>query len=90
MHGGEEAQSPCYILLKYKKKKVRYGGKRRQEQAFGPWFAALIGDSAPEAAAPPEKIIRDSRRVPIEHLEPNPRNPRKTFTEKDLADLRSP
>ena len=58
-----------------------------KNKRLGRGLAALIGDSAPEAAAPPEKIIRDSRRVPIEHLEPNPRNPRKTFTEKDLADL---
>ncbi|WP_434054589.1 MAG: ParB/RepB/Spo0J family partition protein [Roseibium sp.] len=61
--------------------------KDGKNKRLGRGLAALIGDSAPEAAAPPEKVFRDSRRVPIEHLEPNPRNPRKTFTEKDLADL---
>lgn len=61
--------------------------KDGKNKRLGRGLAALIGDSAPEAAAPPEKIVRDTRRVPIEHLEPNPRNPRKTFTEKDLADL---
>ncbi|GAA0784835.1 ParB/RepB/Spo0J family partition protein [Roseibium denhamense] len=58
-----------------------------KNKRLGRGLAALIGDSAPEASPPPEKVIRDSRKVPIEHLEPNPRNPRKTFTEKDLADL---
>lgn len=58
-----------------------------KNKRLGRGLAALIGDSAPEAAAAPEKVTRDSRKVPIEHLEPNPRNPRKTFTEKDLADL---
>ncbi|MCX2724826.1 ParB/RepB/Spo0J family partition protein [Roseibium salinum] len=58
-----------------------------KNKRLGRGLAALIGDSAQETAPPPEKFIRDSRRVPIEHLEPNPRNPRKTFTEKDLMDL---
>ncbi|MBO6894436.1 MAG: ParB/RepB/Spo0J family partition protein [Roseibium sp.] len=61
--------------------------KDGKNKRLGRGLAALIGDSAPEAAAPPEKIVRDTRKVPIEHIEPNPRNPRKTFTEKDLADL---
>ncbi len=58
-----------------------------KNKRLGRGLAALIGDSAPEASAAPERIVRDTRKVPIEHLEPNPRNPRKTFTEKDLADL---
>ncbi|MBO9427640.1 MULTISPECIES: ParB/RepB/Spo0J family partition protein [Stappiaceae] len=58
-----------------------------KNKRLGRGLAALIGDSAPEASPAPEKVVRDSRKVPIEHLEPNPRNPRKTFTEKDLADL---
>ncbi|WFE90157.1 ParB/RepB/Spo0J family partition protein [Roseibium porphyridii] len=58
-----------------------------KNKRLGRGLAALIGDSAPEATAAPEKIVRDTRKVPIEHLVPNPRNPRKTFTEKDLADL---
>jgi ParB family chromosome partitioning protein len=58
-----------------------------KNKRLGRGLAALIGDSAQEASPAPEKVVRDSRRVPIEHIEPNPRNPRKTFTEKDLADL---
>lgn len=61
-----------------------------KNKRLGRGLAALIGDSAvQEPASAPERaaIQRDSRKVPIEHLEPNPRNPRKTFAEKDLADL---
>lgn len=59
-----------------------------KNKRLGRGLAALIGDSAPVAqTSTPERAPRDSRKVPIEHLEPNPRNPRKTFTEKDLADL---
>lgn len=58
-----------------------------KSKRLGRGLAALIGDSAPEAAAEPEKFFRDTRKVPIEHIEPNPRNPRKTFTDKDLGDL---
>jgi ParB family transcriptional regulator, chromosome partitioning protein len=58
-----------------------------KNKRLGRGLAALIGDSAPEAAAPPENFARDTRKIPIEHIEPNPRNPRKTFTEKDLGDL---
>lgn len=58
-----------------------------KNKRLGRGLAALIGESVPDPAAAPERLPRDSRKVPIEHLEPNPRNPRKTFTEKDLADL---
>lgn len=58
-----------------------------KSKRLGRGLAALIGDSAPEAPAEPEKFFRDTRKVPIEHIEPNPRNPRKTFTDKDLGDL---
>ncbi|TYC54011.1 ParB/RepB/Spo0J family partition protein [Rhodobacterales bacterium] len=62
--------------------------KDNKNKRLGRGLAALIGDSVPENnSSSSEKIVRDSRKVPIEHLEPNPRNPRKTFTEKDLADL---
>jgi ParB family transcriptional regulator, chromosome partitioning protein len=58
-----------------------------KNKRLGRGLAALIGDSAVQDTASPERGLRDSRRVPIEHLEPNPRNPRKTFSEKDLGDL---
>ncbi|MGE0501174.1 MAG: ParB/RepB/Spo0J family partition protein [Rhizobiaceae bacterium] len=53
---------------------------------LGRGLAALIGDfdrpaeSARPAASP-------DGRIPIEHISPNPRNPRRSFAETDLADL---
>lgn len=59
-----------------------------KQKRLGRGLAALIGDAAPQAPdASAERISRDTRKVPIEHLTPNPRNPRKTFLEKDLEDL---
>ena len=57
-------------------------GARR---ALGRGLAALIGDVGTEAAA--LERARSQRRVPIEFLRANPRNPRKSFTESDLAEL---
>jgi len=56
-------------------------GRRR----LGRGLAALIGDMDTEASV--IERARTSRRVPIEFLRPNPRNPRKSFEESDLADL---
>ncbi|MBK9081065.1 MAG: ParB/RepB/Spo0J family partition protein [Rhizobiales bacterium] len=52
---------------------------------LGRGLAALIGDSADEA--PAMERTRGQRRVPIEFLRANPRNPRKSFAEADLEDL---
>ena len=52
---------------------------------LGRGLAALIGDVGDEAAA--VERARGQRRVPIEFLRPNPRNPRKVFGEDDLAEL---
>ncbi|MCX5581404.1 ParB/RepB/Spo0J family partition protein [Kaistia terrae] len=57
-------------------------GSRRR---LGRGLAALIGDVGQESA--PVDRSRNSRRVPIEYLRANPRNPRKAFEEADLADL---
>ncbi|MCX5520693.1 ParB/RepB/Spo0J family partition protein [Kaistia defluvii] len=57
-------------------------GSRRR---LGRGLAALIGDVGQESVIPDRS--RNSRRVPIEFLRPNPRNPRKAFEEDDLADL---
>jgi ParB family chromosome partitioning protein len=57
-------------------------GSRRR---LGRGLAALIGDVGQEAVTPDRS--RNSRRVPVEFLRPNPRNPRKAFEEADLADL---
>jgi ParB family chromosome partitioning protein len=59
-------------------------GSRRR---LGRGLAALIGDVGASEPAPSEARSRNSRRVPVEFLRPNPRNPRKAFEEDDLADL---
>ncbi len=52
---------------------------------LGRGLAALIGDVDTEKQA--VERARGQRRVPVEMLSPNPRNPRKTFAEDDLGDL---
>jgi ParB family chromosome partitioning protein len=52
---------------------------------LGRGLAALLGDAGEEPQA--GERPRGQRKVPIEFLRPNPRNPRMTFTESDLADL---
>jgi ParB family chromosome partitioning protein len=56
------------------------------QEAFKPrlgrGLAALIGDAGDEAEV--VERARGQRRVPVEFLRPNPRNPRKTFNERDL------
>jgi ParB family chromosome partitioning protein len=45
-----------------------------------------MGDVGAESATPSERV-RSHRRVPIEYVRPNPRNPRRSFSEAELADL---
>ena len=52
---------------------------------LGRGLASLIGDVGGEAAHPERPRVQ--RKVPIEFLKPNPRNPRRTFTETELAEL---
>lgn len=52
---------------------------------LGRGLAALIGDASGEGAAPLRGV--PPRRLPVAMLRPNPRNPRKTFDDGDLADL---
>jgi ParB family chromosome partitioning protein len=49
---------------------------------LGRGLAALIGDVGEESAA--LERARSQRRVPIEFLRPNPRNPRRNFPEPEL------
>src|SRR3954451_719898 len=52
---------------------------------LGRALAALIGDVGDE-----EEVVdrgRGARKVPVEFLRPNPRNPRKKFAEVDLGGL---
>jgi len=52
---------------------------------LGRGLAALLGDTAPEAAP----NDRPARRLPVEFIRPNPRNPRKSFSEESLDELSS-
>jgi ParB family chromosome partitioning protein len=54
---------------------------------LGRGIAALIGDFGEEAPSATEKPKAGQRRVPIEFLRPNPRNPRRTFGETELEEL---
>ena len=52
---------------------------------LGRGLAALIGDMGDEIGV--MERARGQRRVPVEFLRPNPRNPRKTFNEEELSQL---
>jgi len=52
---------------------------------LGRGLAALIGDAGDEGGA--VERARGQKRVPVEFLRPNPRNPRKVFEDADLDDL---
>jgi ParB family chromosome partitioning protein len=52
---------------------------------LGRGLAALIGDVGEESAA--IERTRSQRRVPIEFLRPNPRNPRRNFSDAELDEL---
>jgi ParB family chromosome partitioning protein len=53
---------------------------------LGRGLASLIGDMGAESNAVPERA-RGQRRVPIEFLRPNPRNPRREFPVAQLDEL---
>jgi ParB family chromosome partitioning protein len=52
---------------------------------LGRGLAALIGDVGDETAA--IERTRSGKRVPVEFLRPNPRNPRRMFAETELEEL---
>ncbi len=52
---------------------------------LGRGLAALMGDVGAETSS--GEVARHPRRIPIEHLRPNPRNPRRSFAEADLDGL---
>jgi ParB family chromosome partitioning protein len=53
---------------------------------LGRGLAALIGDAGTGASPSPERA-RGQRRVPLAFLRPNPRNPRRIFSDAELAEL---
>ena len=52
---------------------------------LGRGLASLIGDVGGEAAH--AERPRTQRKIPIEFIKPNPRNPRRTFSDAELGDL---
>jgi ParB family transcriptional regulator, chromosome partitioning protein len=52
---------------------------------LGRGLAALIGDVGEETPTP--ERVRAQRRVPIEHVKPNPRNPRRIYSDAELDEL---
>jgi ParB family chromosome partitioning protein len=54
---------------------------------LGRGLASLIGDMGAETNAPPERPRAGQRRVAIEFLHANPRNPRRHFAAAELAEL---
>src|SRR3954471_20769757 len=58
------------------------GGRSR----LGRGLAALIGDVKVEAPAAPERP-KGQRRIAVAFIRPNPRNPRRSYDDADLADL---
>src|SRR5262245_18436552 len=54
---------------------------------LGRGLAALIGDVGVEAQAIERSAPRNQGKVPIECVKPNPRNPRKLFSDADLEEL---
>jgi ParB family chromosome partitioning protein len=52
---------------------------------LGRGLASLIGDVGGEAAH--KERPRAQRKVPIEFIKPNPRNPRREFAEAELREL---
>jgi ParB family transcriptional regulator, chromosome partitioning protein len=68
---------------------MKHEGRAMAEEAtrprLGRGLAALIGDMGDETAV--VERARGQRRVPVEFLRPNPRNPRKRFAEFDLDEL---
>ncbi len=53
---------------------------------LGRGLAALMGDVGAESSAA-ERPAKSQRRVPIEYLTPNPRNPRRVFADAELDEL---
>lgn len=56
-----------------------------QRARLGRGLAALIGEIGDDGVV--DERARGQKRVPVEFLKPNPRNPRKSFSDEDLSDL---
>jgi ParB family chromosome partitioning protein len=56
-------------------------------KSLGRGLAALIGEVGDEIGAAPERNRGGQKKVPVEFLRPNPRNPRKVFEDSELQEL---
>lgn len=63
------------------------GSSEEARSRLGRGLAALIGDVGVESAPSERSASRAPRRVPVEYIKPNPRNPRRSFNEDELRDL---
>lgn len=59
------------------------------KRRLGRGLAALIGEMDQPIAAMGRPAVNADRKVPIEHVVRNPKNPRKSFSEVELQDLAS-
>src|SRR4051812_46766284 len=77
------ARRNCCATLRFGDSIMADDGKSR----LGRGLAALIGDVGEET-----KVVersRHARKLPIEFIRPNPRNPRRTFSDVELDELAS-
>lgn len=61
--------------------------EEQNRSRLGRGLAALIGEVNETAAAPAPDRSRGARKIPTEFLRPNPRNPRRSFSEEELEEL---
>jgi len=59
----------------------------KEAKSLGRGLAALIGEVGDEIGTMPSSGKGGSRKVPVEFLRPNPRNPRKAFEDAELDEL---
>ena len=60
--------------------------EEQKSHRLGRGLSALLGETEFEAS-PTETEVSGVRRLPIEYLQPNPFQPRKTFAQEDLSEL---
>ncbi|WP_245572913.1 ParB/RepB/Spo0J family partition protein [Lichenihabitans psoromatis] len=67
--------------------KDRMGGDEHPRPRLGRGLAALLADTTASSNAEQTATGREQLTVAVEFLRPNPRNPRRQFSQTDLADL---
>lgn len=73
------------MSVQEKKQRTSENGAAKTER-LGRGLAALMGDMGPEIGLSTQKK-QIARRVPVAFLKPNPRNPRKEFTQEQIDNL---